>query len=87
MPIYIFLFDWLVDWVFIPVHAADADANAAVDACTDGADPAESDVDIDADKIVSYLFENQRLSRNRKCNNQLYDFLGTFLELGEDYIC
>ena len=31
-------------------------------------------------KIVSYLFENHRLSRNRKCNNQLYDFLGTFLE-------
>ena len=34
--------------------------------------------------IVSYLFKNQKLSQNRKCNNQLYDFLGTFLELGED---
>ena len=37
--------------------------------------------------IVSYLSMNQRISRNRKCNSQLYDFLGTFLELGEDYIC
>ena len=36
--------------------------------------------------MVSYLFMNQRLSRNRKCNNQLYDFLGTALELGEEYI-
>ena len=39
-------------------------------------------------KKNSFIFIHEsKISRNRKCNNQLYDFLGTILELGEDYIC
>ena len=33
------------------------------------------------------FIHESKISRNRKCNNQLYDFLGTILELDEDYIC
>ena len=35
---------------------------------------------------VIFIHES-KISRNRKCNNQIYDFLGTILELDEDYIC
>ena len=42
------------------------------------------------EKHIDMLFEKNikiKISRNRKCNNQIYDFLGTILELDEDDIC